>query len=151
VTEGVFLGLHTGSAHYIDQGADVVVPEDVAGVWWWQTDVCDDANSFFVTADVLLEPTDFFIDRQLESAWINVEVPITLGSDAYTFAFDLAYDATGDPAIGVAHDGSTFIRRDRLAPSDVTGTVVADIPNGFAGFDLAWSDIGSLTQVQAGS
>jgi hypothetical protein len=32
----------------------------------------------------------------------------------------------------------------------VTGTAVSDVPDGFAGFDLIWSDIGRLTQVQSG-
>ena len=150
VTEAVFFGFHTGSARYLDGGADVVVPEDVAGVWWSQTNVCEPSNSFFVTGDVPLEPTDFFIDRQLSSAWVDVEVPVALGSETYTFEFDLAYEATSAPVVGVAHDGSGFIRQDRLAPADVTGTVVSDIPGGFAGFSLVWSDIGSLTQVQSG-
>ena len=150
VSEGVFLGFHSGTARYFDQGTEVVVPEDVAGVWWYQTDVCDESNSFFVTGDVLLEPGDFFIDRQLRSASIDVEVPVTRGDETYTFAFDLAYEATGDPTVAVIHDGSTFIRQERLASAHVTGTAVSDVPVGFAGFDLIWSDIGRLTQVQSG-
>jgi hypothetical protein len=147
VTEGVFFGFHSGTSVYADQGASVNQEDDTAGVWWWQTDACDDANSFFYAADVHLEAADFFIDRQLGSAWVNTEIPVSNGTNTYLFSFDLAYTASGDASVSVVNDGRAFTREDRAVAVDITGTPTSDIPGGFTGFALAWANMGSLTQI----
>jgi hypothetical protein len=149
VTEGVFFGFHTGSSRYVDQGAVVTIDDDTAGVWWWQTDTCEPANSFFRTADVQMAPSDFSIDPRLTSAWVDVDIPVSDGTDSYLFSFDLAYASVGMPDVSVAYGGPDEIRRDRAVVVEIAGTPTSEIPGGFLDFGLAWADMGSLTDIGA--